>query len=101
MNGKIVYISLDAVLTGKRIHHVMTEKGYSVKNIQNMMDLSCPQPVYKWIHGQTLPCVDNLYRLSRLFDMHMEDLLVERKTESGKRQASIRSKEGVSFEENK
>lgn len=51
MNGKIVYISLDAVLTGKRIHHVMTEKGYSVKNIQNMMDLSCPQPVYKWIHG--------------------------------------------------
>ena len=34
--------------------------------------------------GQTLPSVDNLYRLSRLFDMHMEDLLVERKTESGK-----------------
>ena len=33
--------------------------------------------------GQTLPSVDNLYRLSRLFDMHMEDLLVERKTESG------------------
>ncbi|MCX4379488.1 MAG: helix-turn-helix transcriptional regulator [Lachnospiraceae bacterium] len=40
------------------------------------MNLSCPQSVYRWMRGYALPTVDNLYMLSRLFDVHMEDLLV-------------------------
>lgn len=74
---KAVYISLDVGLTGQRIHNVMKERGYTVRQIQEMLNLSCPQPVYRWIHGYTLPSTDNLYRLSKLFCVHMEDLLVE------------------------
>ena len=40
-------------------------------------DLSCPHPVYRWIHGHALPSTDNLYRLSKIFQIHMEDLLIE------------------------
>lgn len=74
---KAVYISLDVRLTGQRIHKVMIEHGYTVRQIQEILNLSCPQPVYRWIHGYTLPSTDNLYRLSKLFCVHMEDLLVE------------------------
>ena len=77
-------IVLDVILTGKKIHDVIHESGFTVKEIQGMLDLSCPQPIYRWMHGNTLPSVDNLYRLSRILKMHMEDMLVERRTEGGK-----------------
>lgn len=76
--SKPVYISLDIILTGQRIRSVMKEKGYSVKEIQGILNLECPQSVYRWIKGYSIPSVDNLYMLSKLFCMHMEDLLVER-----------------------
>ena len=48
---KAVYISLDVKLTGQRIHDVMKEQGYSVRQLQEKLDLTCPHAVYKWIHG--------------------------------------------------
>lgn len=75
--SKSLYISLDVKLTGQRIRTVMIEHGYTVGQIQDILNLACPQSVYRWIHGYTLPSVDNLYRLSKLFCVHMEDLLVD------------------------
>lgn len=77
MKGKPIFVSLDIILTGQRIHSVIKDSGYSIRQIQEMLSLSCPQPVYRWIHGSALPSVDNLYRLSKIFQIHMEDLLVE------------------------
>ena len=74
---KAVYISLDVRLTGQRIHDVMKERGYTVRQIQEILNLSCTHPVYRWIHGHALPATDNLYRLSKIFQIHMEDLLIE------------------------
>ena len=74
---KAVYISLDVRLTGQRIHNVMIECGYTVRQIQEILNLSCPHPVYRWIRGGTLPSTDNLYRLSKSFQIHMEELLIE------------------------
>ena len=75
--SKAVCISLDLALTGKQIHSAIKDSGYSIKQIQEMLYLSCPQPIYRWIHGYTLPSVDHLYRLSKIFCVHMEELLVE------------------------
>lgn len=75
--SKAVYISLDVKLTGQRIHAIMTERGYTVRQVQEILDLSCPYPVYRWIQGCCIPSTDNLYRLSKIFQVHMEDLLVE------------------------
>lgn len=50
--------------------------GYTVKDIQKILQLSCPQPIYRWFKGMILPSVDHLYVLSRLLKVHMEDLLV-------------------------
>lgn len=62
--------------TGKNLESLMQRKGYTVRDIQQQLHLSCPQPVYRWLRGKMLPSVDHLYILARLFGMHMEDLLV-------------------------
>jgi len=80
MRKKLIFSSLDIILTGQRIRSVIFAKGYRVTEIQEILHLACPQSVYRWLCGRALPTVDNLYMLSKVFDMHMEDLLVEKNT---------------------
>ncbi len=68
---------IDMEKTGNNLRKYAYENGYSVKDIQQYLGLSCPQPVYRWFKGIILPSVDNLLRLSELFHVHMEDLLVK------------------------
>lgn len=78
LNG--YYPTIDMCKTGMRIKEHMLSNGYSVKDIQAYLKLSCPQPIYRWFKGQVLPTVDHLYRLSILFGIHMEDLIVPNET---------------------
>ena len=75
---EIKYTTLDAVLTGRKIKRILTEKGCSVRNLQAMLNLSCPQPVYRWMNGKALPSIDNLYMMHRILGIHMEEMLVAR-----------------------
>lgn len=63
--------------TGRKIKRHMIRKGYSVRMLQEYLCLSCPQPIYRWFKGKALPTVEHLYRLSRLFGIHMEELLAD------------------------
>ncbi len=69
--------SINMKLTGLRLKLYATRQGLSVKDIQNYLCLSCPQPIYRWYKGIILPSIDNFLRLSELFNVHMEDLLVK------------------------
>lgn len=69
--------AIDVIETGKRLKMLAQKYGYSVKDIQQYLGLSCPQPVYRWYKGIILPSVDNLLRLSELYGVHMEGLLVK------------------------
>lgn len=71
-------ICIDMKKTGLQIKKLAIKNGYSVKDIQTYLSLSCPQPVYRWYKGSILPSVDNLLKLSELFGVHMEDLLVKK-----------------------
>ena len=68
---------IDMEKTGNNLRKYAYACGYSVKDIQQYLGLSCPQPVYRWFKGTILPSVDNLLRLSELFHVHMENLLVK------------------------
>ena len=72
---------IDMEKTGNNLRKYAYACGYSVKDIQQYLGLSCPQPVYRWFKGTILPSVDNLMRLSELFHVHMEDLLVKQYSE--------------------
>ena len=69
--------TIDMEMTGMNLRRYANRYGYSVKDIQHYLGLSCPQPVYRWFKGAILPSVDNLLRLSELFHVHMEELLVK------------------------
>ena len=68
---------IDMEKTGNNLRKYAYANGYSVKDIQQYLGLSCPQPLYRWFKGAILPSVDNLLRLSELFHVHMEELLVK------------------------
>lgn len=66
---------IDPILTGKNLKKYVEQKGYSVKEIQNYLCLECPQPIYRWFKGKTLPSIHHLYSLSILFNVTMNDLI--------------------------
>ena len=68
---------IDVQMTGERLKEYARVYGYTVKDIQHYLGLSCPQAVYRWFKGMILPSVDNLLKLSELFEVHMEELLVK------------------------
>jgi len=72
------YPNIDMLQTGLQLKLYMDRAGVSVKDIQEYLYLSCPQPIYRWIQGKILPSVDHLLMLSELFGVHMEDLLVKK-----------------------
>ena len=63
--------------TGNRIHSLRVNSGYTVEDIASYMGFSGPQAVYKWEWGKSLPTVDNLYALSKLFGVAIEKILVD------------------------
>lgn len=62
--------------TGQKLKIMIKLAGYDVKYIQEYLNLSYPQPVYRWFKGQILPSVEKLCALSNLLGVHMEELLV-------------------------
>lgn len=73
-----LYPGIDLGETGSRLKKLIKQEGYSVSEIQKLLHLSCPQPVYRWMKGQMLPTVDHLYVLAKIFRVHMEELLVQK-----------------------
>ena len=71
-----MYENIDMKKTGILLKETIEKVGYTVKDIQKILHLSCQQPIYRWFKGIILPSVDHLYVLSRLLKIHMEDLLV-------------------------
>lgn len=61
--------------TGQRIRKVMEERGYTVSDVQEYLDLTTPQSIYHWFRGRNLPTIDNLYALSELFQVPIDDLV--------------------------
>lgn len=74
------YPDIDMKKTGLLLKNRIFSAGYSVKDIQEKLGLSCPQPIYRWFKGIILPSVNHLFVLSQLLGVHMEELLVSNKT---------------------
>lgn len=70
------YPHIDIQRTGVLLKKKVEEAGYTVKELQEKLMLSCPQPIYRWFKGKVLPSVNHLYALSQMLHVHMEELLV-------------------------
>lgn len=61
--------------TGNFLRELMRRKGISIKHVQKYLGLACVQSIYHWLDGKTLPSVDNLYALSQLLQVPMDELV--------------------------
>lgn len=66
-------IDMDA--TGKKISELIDKSGLSDKELGEIMGLSV-QSINKWRHGHNLPNIENLFFLSKIFGIKVDDLLV-------------------------
>lgn len=66
-------IDMDA--TSKKIGRLINESGFTDKELGEIMGLSV-QSINKWRHGHNLPDIENLFFLSRIFGIKVDDFLV-------------------------
>lgn len=69
---------IDLAATGENITRLRKARGLTVRDVQAYFGFEEPQAVYKWQRGKSLPTVDNLYALSHLLGVPMNDILVPR-----------------------
>lgn len=69
------YPVLDPKATGARIKELRKAHNLKVEDVARFMGFESEQAVYKWQRGDSLPTVDNLYALSRLFETSVDDIL--------------------------
>jgi len=76
------YPVLDPQATGHRIKELRKQRNLKVSDISSYMGFESEQAVYKWQRGDSLPTVDNLFALSRLFGTTMDDIVRAREEDS-------------------
>ena len=67
---------IDLAATGENITRLRRAKGLTVREVQSYFGFEEPQAIYKWQRGKSLPTVDNLYALSNLLEVPMNEILV-------------------------
>ncbi|MBQ7840877.1 MAG: helix-turn-helix transcriptional regulator [Lachnospiraceae bacterium] len=66
---------IDKKETGINLRRIMDMRGITAKDVQQYLDLGCVQSVYRWLDGINMPTIDNLYALSELFQVPIDDIV--------------------------
>lgn len=70
-----IFPVIDKRKTGVNLRRIMDERGLTVKDVKEYLHLGSVQSIYHWLNGECLPSVDNLYAMSQLFQISVDDLL--------------------------
>lgn len=65
---------IDMIETGKIINAYIRSNGYTREKIAKELGISC-NSVYKWLNGGSIPSIDHLVTLSKLFECTIDDLI--------------------------
>ena len=67
---------INTAATGRNIDRLRAEAGLSVRDIQMVFGFATPQAIYKWIHGTSLPTIDNMVILAAILDVTLDEIVV-------------------------
>ena len=67
---------VNTVATGRNIDRLRIAAGLSVRDMQMIFGFATPQAIYKWIHGTSMPTIDNLVILAAMLDVTLDELVV-------------------------
>ena len=73
--------TVNMIETGKKINALRIETGMSVKDMQQVFGFTTPQAIYKWIHGKSMPTIDNMVILAKLFNTTVDEIIAVDTTE--------------------
>ena len=68
--------NIDMIATGQNIIRLREQNHLTVKDLQDIFGFTTPQAIYKWQQGATLPSIDNLLVLAKVFHVRIEEILV-------------------------
>lgn len=72
--------TIDRAATGCNLRKLMLERNISVPELQKYLGLSSFQSIYHWLSGRSLPSIDNIYALSELFQVPMDEIIKGERT---------------------
>ena len=67
---------VDMFATGLNIVELMHKNNVRPVDIQNMLGFNTAQAIYKWERGRSLPSVEHLFFLAKIFGCSIEDIIV-------------------------
>ena len=69
---------IDVESTSKKLKSLRLQHNLSVAQLQEEFAMENPQSIYNWENpeNKTLPCIDNLVILAKLYKVRIDDLLV-------------------------
>lgn len=69
-------VAIDMLKTGQNIKALRINAGLTVKDIQNVFGFETPQAIYKWERGASIPAVDNLVILAKIYGISVDEILI-------------------------
>lgn len=66
---------IDKKATGINLRKIMDQRGLTVKDVQQYLGLGGVQSIYHWLNGKSMPTLDNLYALSELFQVSIDEMI--------------------------
>ncbi len=67
--------TIDVKETGANLRRIMDERGITVKDVQEYLNLASVQSVYYWWNGTNMPTIDNLYALGQLLHVPIDAII--------------------------
>lgn len=76
MDSTMNYPTIDVAATGENINRLRKSRGFSVAYLKDYFGFSTTNAVYKWLRGDALPSLDNMFALSMLLGISVNEILV-------------------------
>ena len=70
------YPLIDIAATGRNIARLREENGITVRALSRYLGMTNTNSIYRWFRGETLPSIDNLYAISILLKVSINDIIV-------------------------
>ena len=71
----VEYPVIDLRSTGARINELRRERGLTVDELRIYLGMNNPNSIYKWFRGEVLPTLENMYALSVILEVPIDDII--------------------------
>lgn len=70
------YPVIDIIGTGRQIDELRRLRGIKVEELRVYLGMNNTVSIYRWLRGETLPTLDNIYALSRILGVSVDEIII-------------------------